>query len=130
MRTTAAIALLLTLVLGATGCSRPASVKRPSSTATLAIVSPAPGDIVPSGMLRVRLKLEGGRIIPETRYQLTPDEGHIHLSLNGQIISMAYGVDQEVAVPLGSHLLEAEFVAADHLPFDPRVISTVTFKVK
>jgi hypothetical protein len=43
---------------------------------------------------------------------------------------MAYGVEQDVAVTPGPHILLAEFVATDHFPFNPRVISTVTFTVK
>ena len=27
------------------------------------------------------------------------------------------------------HVMKVEFVAADHLPFDPRVVSAVTFEV-
>jgi hypothetical protein len=30
----------------------------------------------------------------------------------------------------GQHTLRVEFVASDHLPFDPRVISEVVFEVK
>ncbi len=131
MRRALPMTIFVIVALAAAGCGRSGpSSTRPRSTATIAILSPVPGQVVRSGQMRVRLKLEGGRIIPETRFQLTPDEGHIHLRLDGQTISMTYGVDQVVAVPLGPHLLEAEFVAADHLPFEPRVISTVTFRAQ
>jgi hypothetical protein len=30
----------------------------------------------------------------------------------------------------GQHILRAEFVASDHLPFDPRVFVSVTFVVQ
>ena len=34
------------------------------------------------------------------------------------------------AVQPGLHVLRVEFVASDHLPFDPRVIAQVAFEVK
>jgi hypothetical protein len=43
---------------------------------------------------------------------------------------MAYGLEQEVAVTKGPHLVQAEYVAADHSPFNPRVIVAATIVVK
>jgi hypothetical protein len=43
---------------------------------------------------------------------------------------MTFGLVQELDVRSlapGPHTLTAEFVAADHGPFDPRVIASVTF---
>jgi hypothetical protein len=34
-----------------------------------------------------------------------------------------------VSVLPGSHHLQAEFVAVDHGPFDPRVLASVAFRV-
>jgi hypothetical protein len=45
-------------------------------------------------------------------------------------VSMVGGTTQVVdlrSIPPGRHTLRAEFVAADHLPFDPPVIAQVTF---
>jgi len=81
-------------------------------------------------MLHVRIRLTGGEIILQTSTQLSPDKGHIHLILDGKVVSMAYGVEQNMEVAPGLHLLQAEFVATDHFPFNPRVISAVTFTVK
>ncbi len=103
---------------------------RPASTATLAIVSPIPGQHVSGSTLHVSVRLTGGTIIPQTSTDLQPDKGHIHLSLDGKVVSMAYGVEQDVAVAPGTHLLTAEFVATDHFPFNPRVLKTVTFDVQ
>jgi len=110
--------------------SAPASQARPKSTAAVAITAPVPGAEVPAGMVHVRIRLTGGVIIPQTSTQLSPDKGHIHVILDGKVVSMAYGVEQDVEVSAGLHLLQAEFVATDHFPFNPRVISAVTFTAK
>jgi hypothetical protein len=97
------------------------------SSASLAIDEPSPGARVPAGKVRVRLTLTGGRVIPDTTTRLAPDEGHIHLLLDGRVVSMTYGVEQEIVATRGPHVLQAEFAANDHFPFEPRVITTVTF---
>jgi hypothetical protein len=103
---------------------------RPASTATIDITQPMVGQILHSDQLEVVMTLPGGRIIDTSSTTLTPDTGHIHLSLDGKLVSMTYGLvqvlDLRSLVP-GLHTLEAEFVAADHGPFDPKVIATVTF---
>jgi hypothetical protein len=103
---------------------------RPKSTAAIAITSPTPGERIAGTTLHVRIQLAGGTIVPQTSLELSPDKGHIHLSLDGKVVSMSYGVDQDVPVAPGAHLLTVEFVATDHFPFNPRVIKTVTFDVQ
>jgi hypothetical protein len=130
----AAVGLVI-LVLLWSGCtsslqsvsSSPAADIRPRSAATVAILSPVPGAVVGGTILHVKLSLTGGRIVPQTSTHLTPVTGHIHLILDGSVVSMAYGLDQEVPITKGPHLLQAEFVAADHFPFNPRVISVSDF---
>ena len=44
---------------------------------------------------------------------------------------MNYGLTQTIPdVPPGQHTLRVEFVASDHLPFNPRVFTGVVFVVK
>lgn len=103
---------------------------RPSSAATVSIVEPANGATVVGTSAHVVLKLDGARIVSQTSTNIRPDEGHVHLYLNGQLVSMNYGLEQEVPVTPGTYVLRAEFVAADHAPFNPRVESTdVVFTV-
>jgi hypothetical protein len=79
----------------------------------------------------VRVHLAGATIVPATTKNITPTTGHLHLSLDGKLISMNYQATQTLPeVPPGLHVLKVEFVAADHLPFNPRVITGVTFTVK
>jgi hypothetical protein len=132
-----ALGLALVSLLGI-GCSSPtqtaapspAAQVRPRSTATLTILTPAPGAVISEETLHVRLRLTGGEIVPQTSTDLKPNRGHIHLLLDGRVVSMAYGVEQDVAVTPGAHLLQAEYVATDHFPFNPRVLAAVTFTVK
>jgi hypothetical protein len=107
-----------------------ASGPRPASAATLAFEQPTPDEMERGDELDVVLELQGGRIVQTASTNLTPDTGHIHLVLDGKLVSMTYGTVQAIDlrdVSPGEHLLEAEFVAADHGPFDPRVIAKVRF---
>jgi hypothetical protein len=108
----------------------PAPGPRPASTATIAITRPTPDQHVGGDQLEVAMTLNGGRIVNTASTSLTPGTGHIHLSLDGTLVSMTYGLEQIIplqGLALGHHTLLAEFVAADHGPFAPRVTASVTF---
>jgi len=113
--------------------STAASGPRPASTASLSFAEPAVGQRVSGDEVEVVLELEGGRIVGETSADLAPDTGHVHLVLDGDLVSMTYGLVQVVDlrdVSPGSHTLQAEYVAADHAPFDPRVTAVVRFETE
>ncbi len=104
---------------------------RPSSTATISFADPEVGQVVTGDDLEVVLDLEGGRLVEGASVDLAPDTGHVHLVLDGRLVSMTYGLVQVVDLrdlPTGSHTLQAEYVAADHAPFDPRVTAAVVFE--
>jgi len=104
---------------------------RPSSPATVAIVTPTNGDSFPAGTtIPVKVDLEGGRIVKQATKNITPTTGHLHLSVDDEIVSMNYGTTNSLkGVKPGMHVMKVEYVAADHLPFDPRVVAAVTFEV-
>ena len=107
-----------------------ASGPRPSSTATIAFAEPAPQQIVTGPMLDVEVRLRNARIVDATTKTVTPDTGHVHVFLDGALLSMTARDEQAIDIAdlaPGLHRLQAEFVAADHAPFDPPVVAAVTF---
>jgi hypothetical protein len=106
---------------------------RIASTATLGFTSPTQDEVVEGDLLEVQLDLRRGTVVEQTSGALAPDEGHIHLTVDGSLVSMSYGPVQSVdlrAYGPGRHTFEAEFVAADHLPFDPPVTATVEVQTR
>jgi hypothetical protein len=107
------------------------SAGRPSSTADLAIVQPRTGAVVEGSTVLLQVSLEGAKLVPQTTTDIAPDEGHLHVLLDDQLISMTEGLEQQIAdVTPGTHRISVEFVASDHSPFDPRVVSVVAFEVR
>ena len=137
-RRTAAWVTIAVIALLTTACSSDAStagspsvLARPSSTGTLTIVSPTDGQVVHGTSVRVRTELTGARVVAASTTDVVPDEGHLHITLDGEIVAMNFGLSDELTgLTPGIHTLQVEFVASDHLPFDPRVIEQVTFEVK
>ena len=88
----AVVCVALIFVLPPILTPAPAST-RPSSTAQIRILSPTPGQTFQGNPARVpiRLQLTGGHIVTFTSTKLTPDEGHVHLFVDGRLVSMSYG---------------------------------------
>jgi hypothetical protein len=102
------------------------AVVRPSSPAVISIVQPASGATVSGTTVHVALSLTGAKIVSQTTTNIRPDEGHVHLFVDNVLVSMNYGLEQDLPVHPGTYVLTAEFVAADHAPFNPRVVSGQT----
>jgi hypothetical protein len=137
LRMRVAGAILVAAVLGAcTGdapppADGPTPVERPSSPARLEILRPEAGEVVEGPDVEVSVELTGATVIEEVTTDIRPDEGHVHLSLDGETISLLAGLEETIRrVEPGTHLLEVEFVAGDHGPFEPRVLQSVTFEVR
>jgi hypothetical protein len=131
----AAAALAVTACSGGDGSTSPAdttvaAAPRPSSPAKLTIMTPRNGQTVRQGRPEVRLELVGGKIVSQTTNRIQGDEGHIHLLVDNKLVAMNYGLRERLPqLPPGQHVVEVEFVAADHAPFDPRVRTQAAFQV-
>jgi hypothetical protein len=141
------VAVVLALVLAACGSSGGASSSpggasespagsvdmssRPSSPATVTITQPVSGSNVTGSTVHVVIDLQNATITSATTTSISPTEGHIHLYVDNTLVSMNYSLEQDLPVHTGTYVLKAEFVAADHAPFNPRVWSPdVFFTVK
>jgi hypothetical protein len=132
------IVVLTAALLLASGCASGATTNpspggqataavRPSSPAVVTITEPASGAQLSGTSVHTELTLTSARIVSATTTNIRPDEGHIHLYVNNALVSMNYGLEQDFAVVPGTYVLKAEFVAADHAPFNPRVWSPEVF---
>ena len=128
---------ILAVAVVACACSKesgaaggtPTPYVRPSSPATVAILSPTNGQVVHGSDVRIRVELTGSKIVPATTTDIVPTKGHLHVYLDDQIVSMNFKLTGDIGdVTPGMHVLRVEFVASDHLPFDPRVFTAVTFQ--
>ena len=140
---TAVLLAVAGLALGLTACSggdsggpdAPATTAavaaaRPSSPAKLTITTPRNGQTVRQNRPALRLELDGGKIVSQTTTRIQGDEGHIHLHVDGKLVDMNYGLRQRLpALPAGQHVVQVEFVAADHAPFEPRILTQAAFEV-
>jgi hypothetical protein len=134
-----ALAALAVVVLGAcssgggsTSTPAPTTLAaRPTSTAKLTILAPRNGQTISRHTPEVRLDLTGAKIVSQTTTRLRPDQGHIHLLVDGKLVTMNYGLNERLpSLTPGQHLVQVEFVAADHAPFEPRVLTQAAFTVK
>jgi hypothetical protein len=78
----------------------------------------------------VVMRVRGGKVVPFSSLHLVPNEGHIHLYLDGSLRSMLGGLRAQLVAPPGTHTIRAEFVAVDHGPFDPRVVRAIRIRVR
>jgi hypothetical protein len=133
-----ALAALAVVLLGAcssaggsTSTPAPTSMAaRPTSTAKLTILAPRNGQTLSRQSSQVRLGLAGAKIVAHTT-RVRPDQGHLHLLVDGKLVAMNYGLNERLpSLTPGQHLVQVEFVAADHAPFDPRVLTQAAFTVK
>ncbi|HEX2736974.1 MAG TPA: hypothetical protein VHP57_02445 [Acidimicrobiia bacterium] len=118
----------------AAGCSSgsSSSAARPTTAARLRIVEPTANQVTGPDVT-LKFDLIGARVVPSNKVSgpLHGNQGHIHVSIDGKLVSMAYGTTQDLhGLKPGKHLLQAEFVATDHRPFKNRVITAVLFTVQ
>ena len=113
--------------VGASASAPQASGTRPASPAVVAIIQPTSGESVTGTTVHVVISLTNAKIVSATTTNIQPDQGHVHLYVDNVLVSMNYGLEQDLPVHPGTYVLKAEFVAADHAPFNPRVWSPEVF---
>jgi hypothetical protein len=108
-----------------------ATSDRPTTPAELSIVSPEP-NAVTGPTVDLKLDLTNATVVPAAQASgISPTQGHIHVSVDGRLVSMTYGLSQVLpGLSKGTHTIQAEFVASDHRPFANRVVAAVVFQVK
>ena len=135
-----ALPAVLAIAVTATGCggSKPPAAsptaQHPASPVRIAIVQPTPNQTTGPDVTLV-VNLVGGKVVPATQTtvkgSVPTDQGHIHVSLDGTLVNMAYSTTQDLhGLKPGQHTLTAEFVAVDHLPFQNRPTAAVIFTVQ
>jgi hypothetical protein len=130
----AAVLLLAVALLAVAACgndSAGARPGRPSTTATLKIVQPTPNQVTGPNVT-LQLQLTGGTIAAVgSTLAIVPNQGHIHLYVDNVLVSMTQSLNQSLpTLTPGLHTVRAEFVANDHLPWNPRVYAEVAFQVQ
>ena len=134
-----ALPAVLAIAVTATGCggaksTSSSSTKHPQSPVRIQITQPTPNQTTGPDVTLV-VNLIGGKVVPATQVTVKGNapttEGHIHVSLDGQLVNMAYSTTQDLTnMKPGQHTLTAEFVAVDHLPFKNRPTAAVIFTVQ
>src|SRR5207344_88050 len=115
------VAAILAVILGAAGCgssgdptgtgTATATGPRPKSSGVLTIAEPRDGQTVRDDEVDLSIHLAGAHLVDLTTTDVRPDEGHLHLTLDDQLLSMTAELDQAVTdLEPGLHLLKVEFV--------------------
>ena len=79
----------------------------------------------------VKVSLKDAKIVQPTSTHIVPNEGHLHILVDGKLMTMTAALSTVVPdIAPGHHVLEAEFVANDHAPFDPPVVAVVSIDVQ
>jgi len=123
----------VTALAGCGGGNGSASSKppnRPATDARIQVLQPTPNEVTGPDVT-VKVMLFGAKEVERQGPPIVPTEGHIHVSLDGQIVAMAYS-DTQVLKGLtpGPHSVQVDYVATDHIPFSNRVTAAVLFTVK
>jgi hypothetical protein len=128
---TVAVAALILTGCGSSGASTTPST-RPVTNAHLVILQPTPNQVTGPNVI-LKFEVIGGTVLPPPVVQgpLLGDRGHIHVSVDGKLVQMAYST-QTVLTGLspGPHSVQAAWVATDHLPFANPVVAAVLFRVQ
>ena len=103
---------------------------RISSTGSIKIVEPKTGARIEGDSFTIKVDVEGATILEKAQKEIRPDTGHVHILVDGAVVNLLAGLESTVEdLEPGTHLIEAEFTAADHGGFNPRVLDRITVRV-
>lgn len=103
---------------------------RPSTDAVLKVISPQEGEAFNTNTIPIEVEVEGGLLTSADTSRVVEGEGHLHVAVDGRIISMTRESSGEVTVPTGPHTLTFEYSAGDHAPFCPQVVEERNVEVR
>ncbi|MDQ4027754.1 MAG: hypothetical protein M3214_06870 [Actinomycetota bacterium] len=89
------------------------------------ITTPDDGSSVPAGRpLTVEANIIGGSLTAANESD-DPTQGHLHVFVDDQLISMPTRPTQEIELEGGDHTIVVEFTTADHKSFEPRILDSI-----
>ncbi len=123
------IALLILALSVLTGYLSAGSPK-PPPRATIRLLSPTDGEVLPAGTpIPLLIQLRGAVLVPPTIQTFaTPppaNAGHIHILVDGHLRTMQLSGRAQVTLSPGRHSIAVEFVDPYHRSFSPRIIDSV-----
>ena len=91
--------------------------------AKVSFSSPKDGETVPANVpISIAVNLEGGELATSS----SDAGGHLHIFVDGSVISMPSTLATEVELEPGEHELRVEYVDLQHASYDPPVEETIT----
>jgi hypothetical protein len=102
---------------------------RPSrpSNVSLDIVSPVPGEELPSGRpVKIDVNLTGATV---ARSASATDKGHLHIYVDNQLQQMPFSTSTTVKLKPGEHKLTVEYVDPQHISYSPPIQSSTQVRV-
>ncbi|MDQ3981113.1 MAG: hypothetical protein M3271_00355 [Actinomycetota bacterium] len=92
--------------------------------ASVAIASPQDGATVSAEEpVPFEIELTGATLAAESTGE---EGGHLHVYVDGEVVTMPSTLDVEVELEAGEHEVEVEYVDSEHLSLDPPVTDSVT----
>ena len=127
MRTNLLLGLIgVAMVVGAFAFPKSGTTRAAPSDVAISITSPADNEVVPANeKLNVQVELDNAELTTETQ-GTDPRLGHIHIYVDGSVVSMPTELNADIELEPGEHDLMVEYVAADHSRFEPPITDEVT----
>ncbi len=111
-----------------TASQSPVLANRPASAAHIWFISPPGSETITGTVLHIDVGISGAQLTTSTSTNITSTLGHIHLYTDHALTYMNYKPTLDLpVVPGATYAIYAEFVATDHFPFNPRIITPTIF---